>query len=247
MGKIIALLFADPAIGLETWQAGVLERVAPALLAAGAARVRINLPDGAVAAGAGLRQSPDGGYPDAVVQLWLDDAAGTAGTAVPELTALLGDTAASWHGWVVEERAPLTKPMEMAAVDGRSVGWAQIALLVRPEGQSEGDWLEAWQGRHTAVAIQTQSTFEYVQNRVLHRLTLDAPDYAAIVEECFPDAALTDALSFFDAPGDPVRFKANLARMMTSCDQFITPGSITVLPTSQYEFGRAGDSAKSRH
>lgn len=242
MEKIIALLVADPAIGLETWQSGVLERLAPALLAAGAARVRINLPDAAVAAGAGLRQSPDGGYPDAVVQLWLDDA---AGTAVPELTALLGDTAASWHGWVVEERVPLTKPMAMAVVDGRSAGWAQIALLVRPEGQSDADWLEAWQGRHTAVAIETQSTFEYVQNRVRHRLTPDAPDYAAIVEECFPEAALTDPLSFFDAPGDPVQFKANLARMMTSCDQFITPGSITVLPTSQYEFSCASDSANS--
>lgn len=242
MGKIIALLFADPAIGLETWQSGVRERLAPALLAAGAVRVRINLPDVAVAAGAGLRQSPDGRYPDAVVQLWLDD---ETGVAVPELTALLGNAAASWHGWVVEERVPLPTSAEMSTGNGRSKGWAQIALLVRPEGQSEGDWLEAWQGRHTAIAIETQSTFEYVQNRVLQRLTPDAPDCAAIVEECFPDAALTDPLSFFDAPGDPVRFKANLARMMTSCDQFITPGSITVLPTSQYEFGCAGDSANS--
>ena len=242
MRKIIALLFADPAIGLETWQSGVRERLAPALLAAGAARVRINLPDVAVAAGAGLRQSPDGRYPDAVVQLWLDD---EPGVAVPELTALLGDVAASWYGWFVEERVPLPKSAEMSIHNGRSKGWSQVALLVRPEGQSERDWLEAWQARHTAVAIETQSTFEYVQNRVLHRLTPDAPDYAAIVEECFPEAALTDQLSFFDAPGDPVRFKANLARMMTSCDQFITPGSITVLPTSQYEFGCADDSANS--
>lgn len=242
MGKIIALLFANPAMGLETWQVDVRERLAPVLLSAGATRVRINLPDAAVAAGAGLRQSPDGRYPDAVVQLWLD---GEVDGEIVKLAALLDDAAAGWHGWIVEEKVPLSKPVPMAAVDGRSAGWAQVALLVRPDGQSQADWLDAWQGRHTGVAIETQSTFEYVQNRVLHSLTPDAPDYAAIVEECFPEAALTDPLSFFDAPGDLVRFKANLARMMTSCDQFITPGTITVMPTSQYEFDRANDSANS--
>ena len=40
------------------------------------------------------------------------------------------------------------------------------------------------------------------------------PPYAAIVEECFPESALTDPFAFFDAVGDPAKFKANLDRMI---------------------------------
>lgn len=231
MEKLIAIITADPAVDQAEWQAELRQRLVPALLSAGAARVRINLPDAAVAAGAGLRQSPDGSYPDALVQMW------GAGDGAA-FGALFDHHAARWHGWRVDEQVPLPNTACPPQSGERTAGWAQIALLVRPTGQSEADWLEAWQGRHTAVAIETQSTFEYVQNRVVAPLRGDAPDCAAIVEECFPEAALTDPLTFFDAAGDVAKFKANLARMMASCEHFITPGTITVMPTSQYEFVR---------
>ena len=66
--------------------------------------------------------------------------------------------------------------------------------------------------------------------------TPDAPPYAAIVEECFPESALSDPFVFFDAVGDPDKFNANLATMMDSCDRFIDRGTIDVIPTSQYNF-----------
>lgn len=233
MHKLILTLTCPEAAEAGPWHVQLREHLAPGLLAAGASRVRINVPDETVAAGAGLRQSPDGHYPDAIVQIWLDDDVDDYG-----LGALIRPFSEQYDGWQVEERVPLANRSHPPRVGRRTEGWAQIALLVRPTGQSEADWREAWQGRHTAVAIETQSTFEYVQNRVRVPVTPGAPDYAAIVEECFPEAALTDPLTFFDAAGDVAKFKANLARMMASCEHFITPGTITVMPTSQFEFVR---------
>ena len=64
----------------------------------------------------------------------------------------------------------------------------------------------------------------------------DCPPYCAVVEECFPEEALADPLVFFDAAGDPARFRTNLDRMMESCDAFIDRGTIDVIPTGQYTF-----------
>jgi hypothetical protein len=235
MSKIIALLFADPSADVSVWQDAIRQGLPAALFAAGALRVRLNLPDAAVAAGAALRQSPDGRYPNAVVQIWRETDS-TDADADASLAAILTEAAAGWHGWRVEETVALANNAHPPVHSERTTGWAQIAVLVRPDHQPESEWLYAWQGRHTAVAIETQSTFEYVQNRVLQPWGMDGPTCAAIVEECFPAAALTDPLTFFDAPGDVAKFKANLAQMMASCERFITAGSIMVMPTSQYEF-----------
>ena len=61
-----------------------------------------------------------------------------------------------------------------------------------------------------------------------------APHYDAFVEECFPAAAMTDPLVFFDAAGDGERFQHNLDRMMDSVHRFIDMDQLDVLPTSQY-------------
>ena len=86
------------------------------------------------------------------------------------------------------------------------------------------------------MATGPESNLEYVQKIVIRALTPDAPPYAAIVEECFPESALSDPFVFFDAVGDPDTFNANLATMMDSCERFIDRGTIDVIPTSQYNF-----------
>jgi hypothetical protein len=45
---------------------------------------------------------------------------------------------------------------------------------------------------------------------------------------------MNDPLAFFDAPGEPDKFKRNLDRMMDSVGRFINMGQIDVVPTSQY-------------
>lgn len=84
------------------------------------------------------------------------------------------------------------------------------------------------------MAIDTQDNFLYVQNVVVRPLTHAAPVYDAIVEECFPDAAMTDPHAFFDAVGDADKLQRNVQAMMESCQRFIDFDKIDVLPSSQY-------------
>jgi hypothetical protein len=83
------------------------------------------------------------------------------------------------------------------------------------------------------VAIDTQSTFGYRQNYVVRALTEAAPEVHAIVEENFPDEAMTSDHAFYAAPDD-----ATLARhqqaMMDSCARFIDFERIDVIPMSEY-------------
>ncbi len=229
---IIALWAAQGACPAE-WQEQLRDELPTALMALGAGQVRLNLPDAMAARGAALRQVHEGALPDAIVQLWFDE--GKA-VSLDSLALVVGNHASRWAGWAVDERVVLDRAADKRPCGERADGWAQIAMLRRPPAMPYDDWLEAWQGQHTAVAVETQSTFLYVQNRVLHPLGHDGADVVAIVEEGFPEAALTDPLVFFDAKGDSARFHANLARMMASCDRFILPGTIDVMPTGQYEY-----------
>lgn len=233
MEKVICLLWAGEGVDRAQFNTGLLERLPAALADAGASRIRLNLEDEAVAAGAALRQSRGERQHDAIVQFWLPSANRLLRGAIDRV---LDAESARWHGWVVAESTIIANTAHPAAPGERTPGWAQMAFLTLPEQLPHYEWLLLWQDSHTQVAIETQANFEYVQNLVVRALTPDAPPYVAIVEECFPAAALTDPFVFFDAVGDPARFQANLARMMESCDRFITRGTIDVIPTGQFSF-----------
>lgn len=233
MEKLVCLLWAEEEADRERFNAGLRERLPAALADAGASRIRLNLEDTAVAAGAPLRQSRGARQHDAVVQFWLPSANPLFRDAIDRV---LDAECGHWHGWVVAESTIIANTAHPARPGERTPGWAQMAFLTLPEALTHAQWRAIWQEHHTLVAIETQANFEYVQNLVVHALKPDAPPYVAIVEECFPAAALTDPFVFFDAVGDPARFRANLDRMMASCDRFITRGTIDVIPTSQFCF-----------
>jgi hypothetical protein len=231
--KVICLLWAEAGADREAFNAALLERLPAALTDAGASRIRLNLEDAQVASGAALRQSRGPRQHDAVVQFWLPSANALLRGAIDRV---LGDSCAAWHGWVVAESTIIANTEHPAGRGERTPGWAQMAFLTLPAWLDHARWLALWQDHHTRVAIETQANFEYVQNLVVRALTADAPPYVAIVEECFPAAALTDPFAFFDAVGDPARLRENLDRMMASCDRFIERGTIDVIPTGQYSF-----------
>ena len=233
MEKVICLIWADEGAERAAFNARLLAELPEQLSAAGARQLRINVEDGAVAPGAHLRQSRGERQHDAVVQFWLPSANALFRAGVDAALAAIG---VRWEGWVVAESTIIANTAHPAGPGERCPGWAQTAFLVRPDGMTHEAWLAAWQDRHTLVAIETQANFEYVQNLVVRPISPGPPPYAAIVEECFPLEALTDPFVFFDAVGDPARFKANLDRMMTSCDAFIARGTIDVIPTGQYNF-----------
>lgn len=233
MEKVICLLWAEEGVDRERFNAGLRQRLPAALADAGAIRIRLNLEDAEVAAGAPLRQSRGSRQHDAVVQFWLPSANRLLRGAIDRA---LDSECDHWHGWVVGESTIIANTAHPSPPGQRTPGWAQMAFLTLPERLHHAQWREIWQDLHTSVAIETQANFEYVQNLVVHALTPDAPPYVAIVEECFPQAALTDPFVFFDAVGNPARFRENLDRMMASCDRFIDRGTIDVIPTSQFGF-----------
>jgi hypothetical protein len=55
-----------------------------------------------------------------------------------------------------------------------------------------------------------------------------------VVEESFPEEAMTDQSVFFDAVGDDERRQANAEALMTSVMAFLDFDLIDVVPTSEY-------------
>jgi hypothetical protein len=196
-----------------------------AFVAAGATRLQVNVDDTDVAA-AKLRITTFAAPVSAVVSLW------TEGEAA-RFSALLAGIAERSAGWEVQERTPLVPP---PTADGqRCPGLAQIGFLRIPPGLSADEWLYRWQGLHTSVAIQTQATFGYAQNRVL-RPVHGSDRVDALVEELFPMAAMTDLHAFYGSGGDDAELRRRLTLMIESVTRFGAHENLDVLPTSRYVY-----------
>jgi hypothetical protein len=195
-------------------------------------KLRFNVRDSNVAAGNGLIQSRGDKLANAVVQLWMPS---SNSIFRKEVDAAIAAFCGYFHAWMVVESTIIANEKYAPKAGNRTDGFSQIALLTLPERLDWRQWRSIWRDYHTQIAIDTQSNFEYVQNLVVEPLTEGAPPYVAIVEECFPLAALTDPYIFFDAVGDQEKFDQNLGIMMGSVGRFIDQGTIDVFPTSQFD------------
>lgn len=129
----------------------------------------------------------------------------------------------------VEEHRPLPRVHQT----GRLPGFTQVTILHRKRGLTDRDFHDIWLTDHRTVAIETQSNYYYHQ--YAHPIPLNgAPQIDGIVEEGFPDGAMTDPSIFFDGVDDPTRFETNRARMMKSVFRFLDLQAITVIPMSAY-------------
>jgi hypothetical protein len=229
MEKIVYLLWKPEGESPDAFRDRLLRDVARGLLDAGALRLQVNAADSAVAPAAGARMVCTRPQPDALVSLWLH-----THTARRAVEGALAAAAPRSAGYLVAESEPIVNTDQRTSLGQRTPGYAQIALIQRPPRVAPGHWIEIWQGSHTKVAIETQSTFRYVQNAVVRPLTHGAPSYDAIVEEGFPAAAMTSLEAFYDAVGDKEKLRANQTRMVESCQRFIDFDKIDVIPTSEY-------------
>jgi hypothetical protein len=196
-----------------------------ALRAAGAIRLQVNVDDTDVAA-AKLRITTFDSPVCAVASVWTEGEPGG-------FSELLAGTAERSTGWEVAERTPLVPP---PTADGqRCPALAQIGFLRIPADLTADEWLHRWQGLHTSVAIQTQATFGYVQNRVL-RAVHGTDRVDALVEELFPMAAMTDLHAFYGSGGDDAELRRRLALMIESVTRFGAHENLDVLPTSRYVY-----------
>jgi hypothetical protein len=234
MEKVIYLLWRDASLDAHAW-ASRLRLNSPELQQqSGVRSLQLNVHDEAVAAAAGLQRASSAAPPDALMQIWFDSAIQSRRGAVDEALLKLSARIAAYQ---VTESQPLVNRRHPSQPGQRTEGFSQLALLKRPKRLTPAQWLDIWHNRHTPVAIETQSSFEYIQNVVVRALTADAPDYDAFVEECFPAAAMSDPQVFFDARGDAEKFQRNLDRMMESVHRFIDMDQLDVLVTSQYRLG----------
>lgn len=199
-----------------------------ALRATGASRLQVNVDDEQVAP-AKLRITHFESPVRAVVSVWTEHD--------PDVVSqLLSRLARRCVGWEVEEKVRLVPPNPGDGV--RADALAQIAFLRIPDSMEQAEWLHLWQGLHTSVAIETQATFGYVQNRVL-RTVLGDERVDALVEELFPMQAMTDMHAFYGSGGDDAELGRRLGLMIESVSRFGADRNLDSVPTSRYLFDLA--------
>lgn len=223
MADTVKLIYALWGSGLDTaLQSAQLHTM---LRAAGATRVQVNVDDADVAE-AMLRITTFDSPVSAVVSVWTEP--GTDPEPISDLLAAISQRSA---GWEVEETVRLVPPVVENGV--RTTALAQIGFLRIPADLDPADWLQIWQGQHTSVAIDTQDTFGYVQNRVLR--TVHGTDRVdAIVEELFHMAAMTDVHAFYGSGGDDAELQRRMTLMIESVMRFGAHTNLDSVPTSRY-------------
>lgn len=231
MEKLIYILVGEPNAGDSSLGQVLITETADSLRKRGALRIQINIVDPDLGPPFGVAPDPGAANLIAVVSMWVDTAEGY------DFRGVLPDPGfdRAWWGYLVSESEPLRNTTVLPGPDRRVPGFAQMVLLTRPEGLNWGEWRRRWQGAHTAVALATQSSFRYVQNVIFRAVTLGAPPYVAVVEECFPLTAASDLHVFFDAVGDDSRLARHMAAMSESCDRFMD-GASPVSWTVEYLF-----------
>ena len=224
MEKLMYAVWKPEAMAAPEFRHRMLGDTAKALLALGVRGLAINLADDLAVTGLRIgRLEPTG-----TVAVWMDTA-----LARGPVEQVLAAATARLAGWLVLESMPLVNTKHVAPPGERIPGLYNVAFLEKPATLTYDEWLARWQGAHTKVAIETQSTFAYVQNVLVRPVTPDAPPWTAIVEEAFPAAASTDPMVFYAARTQE-ELAANQQRMMDSCATFIDFSRIETHPMSAY-------------
>jgi EthD domain len=227
MEKVVVLL--RDAERDERWCSLLRGAVADKVLALGVAGLSVNVRDQAVR-GSLMTLTTLEPPVVAVVSIWVQQ---SYGEQIRDAVAIFAEQCASVAAYLVTESVPLIPPGTQ--LGERTTGLANIALLRRPDRLDRDTWLARWQLDHTAVAIETQSTFGYTQNVVCRVLTPDAPPIDGIVEELFPAEAITDLHAFFGA-ADDADLRDRMSRMVESTSAFGANENIDTVPTSRYVF-----------
>ena len=148
------------------------------------------------------------------------------------LRDILAPLAAFLHAYTAAESEQLSHGY---ALDGSRVeGMNQVVCFRRPAAQERGEWLDTWLNSHSQIAIDTQSSFGYIQHIVGDTLEPESPHFDAFVEENFPAAAMASDEAFYDATGDELQRR--MEGMINSVLRFIDMESLQVMPMSEYNF-----------
>lgn len=229
MEKVIYLLWRDPRQPLAPWCRTLRTELAEQLIAAGAHSVQVNVLDEFAQAGVDHIQ---GGAPliEGVIQLWIDSANDRRRAAFDSAVAAVAWQMAAYLVCESVLQTDLPRPAQRGV---RTACFSQLAMFRCLPTLSREQWWDIWRNSHSEIAPETQASFYYAQNLVVRALTFGAPAYDAIVEECFPEGALTSPHVFFGAVDD-VELDVKRGTCMQSIGRFVDFSAIAVIPTSQY-------------
>jgi hypothetical protein len=213
----------------DAWCARLRAHVAAKLLDTGLPGLAINVRDAEVRDSLMTLTTMDPPVA-ALVSVWTQQ---SYGEQVRAATSLLEKECDEVAAYLVTESVPMPPPQTVPGQ--RSAGLANVALLRRPADLDEATWLDRWHLDHTQVAIETQSTFGYIQNAVVRALTPGAPAISAIVEELFPAEAISDLHAFFGAADDN-DLRSRMERMVASTAAFGANENVDTVPTSRYVY-----------
>ncbi len=231
MEKLIYPLWKDEDLTADDFREELVSRLGREIAGLGGVHgVRVTVADSAVSEASHRRMQSHPPVPDAVLSLWVDNA-GEALAWEPLIDACVQRRTC----YLVVEAEPLVSHRQHPAPPGdRVYGMCHVVFFRKPSHLTWDAWRSVWQGSHTQVAIDTQSTFGYRQNLVVRGIGEDTPAFDAIVEENFPPEAMTSDHAFYDTGGDESLLAERMTAMMESCARFIDFESIDVVPMSEY-------------
>ena len=136
--------------------------------------------------------------------------------------------------YVVDTAVVISPPRaKQAAAPQRTPGSLQVCLFRLRSDMVKEDALDYWRQEHAAIACATQSTFGYLQHVITSTETNVGAKYDGLVEEYFPDAALTSAEIFFNSK-NPQQLSEHIAQLTASSSTFIDMTSLLVNHLSEY-------------
>ncbi len=227
MEKIIYLVKAKDGAAGDSFRELLRSEVSQKLLANGnVQKLRISVEDSDIVRAAALKHDKLMPTADAVVSVFVNTA-----NFQSELVNILEHYTSRIEGYLVSESEVLVPPGKEGA---RTEGTVQVCCLSKLDKLSQEEFLTVWRDSHGPIACDIQSTFGYRQNLVVRKLTAQAQDHSAIVEEHFPVDAMDSPHVFFDAVGDDAKLQKHVEEMVASCDRFIDNDRINVVHMSEY-------------
>jgi hypothetical protein len=229
MEKMIYAVWKHEAESQTDFREKLLGEVSQGLLALGVLKLLVSVVDEDVAPSDPLRIIATRPSAEGIISMWVD----TSNNRKP-LEEVIEGVVVRMAGYLVTESMPIVNK-KYSVLDGERVpGMNSVVFLQKPARLGYEYWLETWLGSHTQIAIDTQSTFGYKQNVIVRPLTYAAPPYHAIVEENFPEEAMTDNQAFYDAKGDEEKCSKHEQAMIESCARFIDFEKLDRILMSEY-------------
>lgn len=232
MEKILSLLWRPEGQPKQAFADVLLRRAAPRLQELGARKLKVCVEDDQVD-GDKLRMNPIGPPKAAMISWWMECAQDRG-----PLEQVLGEASAALASYLIVESQPIVNTRHVAKPGQRTPGMAQITCVAPKHGLPYDEFIRIWHEEQRPCAIETQSTFQYVRNEIVRRLSGQAPPWAAVVEEGFPIEAMRNPHVFYDAVGNEEKFRANLKRMMDTVQKFLAMDRTDVTIMSEYVFER---------